>query len=48
MFLVAGAIVIPAARAAAHGSDPSVRPVLDAVEPALPGVTVQLAQSVTA
>ena len=43
-----GAVVVPAAPAAAHGSDPSVRPVLDAVEPALPGVTVQLAQSVTA
>jgi hypothetical protein len=46
--VAAGAVVVPAAPAAAHGSDPSVRPVLDAVEPALPGVTVQLAQSVTA
>ena len=48
IFVVASALVVPATPAAAHGSDPSVRPVLDTVEPALPGVTVQLAQSVTA
>jgi hypothetical protein len=34
--------------AAAHGSDPSVRTILDTVEPPLPGVTVQVATSVTA
>src|SRR5215211_6511023 len=46
--LGAAALAVPATPAAAHSSDPSVRPVLDTVEPALPGVTVQLAQSVTA
>jgi hypothetical protein len=34
--------------AAAHGSDPGVRAVLDTVEPRPPGVTVQVAASVTA
>jgi hypothetical protein len=48
LVVAAGAVVVPAAPAAAHGSDPSVHPVLDTVEPALPGVTVQLAQSITA
>jgi hypothetical protein len=48
MFVVAGALAVAATPAAAHGSDPSVRPVLDAVQPALPGVTVQIAASVTA
>jgi hypothetical protein len=46
--VVAGVITVPALPAAAHSSDPSVRPVLDAVRPALPGVTVQIAASVTA
>jgi hypothetical protein len=46
--VVAGVITVPALPAAAHSSDPSVRPVLDAVQPALPGVTVQIAASVTA
>lgn len=46
--LGAAALAVPATPAAAHSSDPSVRPVLDTVEPALPGVAVQLAQSVTA
>ena len=43
-----GALVVPATPAGAHASDPSVRPVIDAVDPAVPGVTVQLAASVTA
>ena len=46
--IAVGAALGPADPAAAHGSDPSVRPVVDTVEPALPGVTVQLAVSVTA
>jgi hypothetical protein len=39
---------VPATPAGAHASDPSVRPVIDAVDPAVPGVTAQLAASVTA
>src|SRR2546421_4085338 len=46
--VVVGVVTVPALPAAAHSSDPSVRPVLDAVQPALPGVTVQIAASVTA
>jgi hypothetical protein len=34
--------------AGAHASDPAVHPVIDAVEPPVPGVTVQIATSVTA
>ena len=48
MAVTAGALVVPATPAGAHASDPSVRPVIDAVDPAVPGVTVQLAASVTA
>ena len=48
MAVVVGVVTVPALPAAAHSSDPSVRPVLDAVQPALPGVTVQIAASVTA
>jgi len=46
--VLAGALIIPAAPAAAHGSDPGVRTVLDTVEPQLLGVTMQVAASVTA
>ncbi len=46
--VVVAFVIVPAPPAAAHSSDPSVRPVLDAVQPALPGVTVQIAASVTA
>jgi hypothetical protein len=42
------AVLVPAAPADAHGSDTGVRTVLDAVEPGVPGVTVQVAASVTA
>ena len=48
MIIAAGALTVPATPAGAHASDPSVRPVIDAVDPAVPGVTVQLAASVTA
>ncbi len=48
MAVVVAVVTLPAPPAAAHSSDPSVRPVLDAVQPALPGVTVQIAASVTA
>ena len=44
---LAAVAVFPTA-AAAHDTDPSVHPVLDAVDPAVPGVTVQIAASVTA
>ncbi len=47
-FVLAAALVVPAPPAAAHASDPSLRPVIDAVDPAVPGVTIQLASSVTA
>jgi hypothetical protein len=40
--------VVVAPPAGAHFSDPTVHPVIDAVDPAVPGVTVQLAASVTA
>jgi hypothetical protein len=43
-----GAVLLPAIPAAAHGADPGVRTVLDAVEPDVSGVTVQVAASVTA
>jgi hypothetical protein len=43
-----GAVLVPTTPAAAHGAEPGVRTVLDAVEPDLPGVTVQVAASVTA
>jgi hypothetical protein len=46
--LAVGVLVVPSTPAAAHASDPSLHPVIDAVDPALPGVTVQLASSVTA
>jgi hypothetical protein len=48
VIVAAGALTVPAIPAGAHPSDPSVRPVIDAVDPAVPGVTVQLAASVTA
>jgi hypothetical protein len=40
--------VLPASPASAHEGPPGVRTVLDALEPPLPGVTVQVAASVTA
>ena len=50
--VAAGVLAVDAAvvasPAAAHAGDPSVHPVIDAVDPPVPGVTVQIATSVTA
>jgi hypothetical protein len=49
--VIAGVLAIGAAAAppaGAHASDPTVHPVIDAVDPPVPGITVQLAASVTA
>jgi hypothetical protein len=39
---------VPSGPAFAHGTDPRIRTVLDSVEPEIPGVTIQVAASVSA